>query len=66
MVKYNHKKEDCELSTSQSICCDSEVSPSETLIHIIDQMPKLTAQERKQAIRLSHCLKNNSRKWSLT
>jgi hypothetical protein len=63
MVKYTQKKEYCEVSTSHSIYSESDTFPSETLSNIIDQMPKLTAQERKDN-RLHIFPMNNSRKWS--
>jgi len=37
---------------------------SETLLKIIEQVPKLTSLERKENIKLPHFLRNNSRKWS--
>ena len=64
MVKYIHRKEDCEVSTSHSIYSESEIIPSETLSNMIDKMPKLTAQERKQTTRLHLYSNSNSKKWS--
>jgi hypothetical protein len=64
MVKYNQTKEDTDLSTSQSLCSDSDVFASETLRNIIDKMPKLTPEERRQTIRQNYSTKSNSRKWS--
>jgi len=66
MVKYNHRKEDLDLSTTQSNCSDSDVFPSETLSNIIDKMPKLTPEERRQTMRMTYSTKNNSKKWSQT
>lgn len=64
MVKYSQRKEDGELSTSQSICYESDIFPSETLSNIIDKMPKLTSEERRRTSKLSINEKNSSRKWS--
>jgi hypothetical protein len=64
MVKYCCNKQDIDLSTSQSFCSDSDILQTETLCNIIDKMPKLTSDERKQTLRLNLYNKNNSRKWS--
>ena len=64
MVKYPSKREETELSTSQSLFSDSELPVTETLINIIEQVPKLTSVERREGIKLSHPMRNNSRKWS--
>ena len=65
MVKYLEKKEDSELSTSQSMFTESEslVAPC-TLTTLIQQVPKLTPQEKKNSYRAMHAAKSNSRKWS--
>lgn len=64
MVKYTLRKEDCEVSTTHTICSDTDIYHSETLISIIDKMPKLTPQERKETTRLHQSSNNNSKKWS--
>lgn len=64
MVKSSFRKEECEISTSLSICVDSEDPLPETLRHIIEQLPKLTHAQRRTAPRMPHSPKNTSRKWS--
>jgi hypothetical protein len=64
MVKYPSKREETDLSTSHSLCSESEVPLTETLLTIIEQMPKLTSLERRQGMRSSQCVRSNSRKWS--
>lgn len=64
MVKHIQTKDDHDLSTSHSLCSETYIFPSETLSNIIDKMPKLTPQERRQAMRISHSPSTNSRKWS--
>ena len=64
MVKYLCKRDETDLSTIQSICSESEVPVPETLINIIEQVPKLTSLERRQGIRLPHSMRSTSRKWS--
>jgi hypothetical protein len=65
MVKYSHTKQDIDLSTTHSTCSDTDTIQPETLTNIIDKMPKLTTEQRRQAVRLNLWHKNSSRKWSL-
>jgi isocitrate lyase len=64
MVKYLDNKSDCELSTNQSHCSDSELNLPETLEAIIEQLPKLTQAEKKQSYHMVRSNKTASRKWS--
>lgn len=64
MVKYICKSEDSELSTSQSLFTENDVPLVETLSNLIERVPKLTTQQRRQTIRLPHSSKGHSRKWS--
>ena len=64
MVKSARSKEDCDISATQTICSDTDIFHNETLGSMIDKMPRLTHQERRQAIRLHHRSNSNSKKWS--
>lgn len=64
MVKYCHTKQDIDLSTTHSTCSDTDTLQPETLTNIIDRMPRLTSEQRKQAVHLNLYNKNSSRKWS--
>ena len=64
MVKQDNKGEDCEWSTSNSLCEESEVIACETIGSMIEQVPKLTLAEKKQSYRVMHASKCTSRKWS--
>lgn len=64
MVKSTLRKEESDLSTSQSLCGESDQPSLETLSSIIDALPKLTHAQRRLSYRAHRNSKTVSRKWS--
>jgi hypothetical protein len=66
MVKSSLRKEEVELSTSHSLCSESELPSLETIATIIDALPKLTHAQRRLSYHAHRHTKTVSRKWSLS
>lgn len=64
MVKSTLRKEESDLSTSQSVYGESDQPSLETLSSIIDALPKLTHAQRRLSYHANRNNKTVSRKWS--